>query len=121
MSHYVFSTARHVILTLTDTSGTMLYRGNKAVFLLKKKSHKLLGCGSGMGWELSEQFLHPGQLEPRLEMLWTWTGQHCRRAQGMGLWGCRQKVQDSLEKTLMLGKSEDRRRRGRQRMVGWHH
>ena len=28
---------------------------------------------------------------------------------------------DSLEKTLMLGKSEDRRRRGRQRMVGWHH
>ena len=38
---------------------------------------------------------------------------------------------DSLEKTLMLGKSEDRRRRGRQRvrwldgitdsMAGWHH
>ena len=33
---------------------------------------------------------------------------------------------DSLEKTLMLGKIEDRRRRGRQRMrwdemVGWHH
>ena len=28
---------------------------------------------------------------------------------------------DSLEKALMLGKTEDRRRRGRQRMVGWHH
>ena len=29
---------------------------------------------------------------------------------------------DSLEKTLMLGKSEGRRRRGRQdEMVGWHH
>ena len=28
---------------------------------------------------------------------------------------------DSLEKTPMLGKIEGRRRRGRQRMVGWHH
>ena len=28
---------------------------------------------------------------------------------------------DSLEKTLMLGKIEGKRRRGRQRMVGWHH
>ena len=30
---------------------------------------------------------------------------------------------DSLEKTLMLGKIEGRRRRGKQRMrlVGWHH
>ena len=28
---------------------------------------------------------------------------------------------DPLEKTLMLGKIEGRRRRGRQRMVGWHH
>ena len=30
---------------------------------------------------------------------------------------------DSLEKTLMLGKTEGRRRRGRQedKMVGWHH
>ena len=29
---------------------------------------------------------------------------------------------DSLEKTLMLGKIEDRRRRGKQdEMVGWHH
>ena len=28
---------------------------------------------------------------------------------------------DSLEKTLMLGKIEARRRRGRQRIVGWHH
>ena len=29
---------------------------------------------------------------------------------------------DSLEKTLMLGKTEGRKRRGRQRMrVGWHH
>ncbi|XFF81491.1 hypothetical protein AB1E18_007710 [Capra hircus] len=30
---------------------------------------------------------------------------------------------DSLEKTLMLGKTEGRRRRGQQRMrwVGWHH
>ena len=29
---------------------------------------------------------------------------------------------DSLEKTLMLEKIEDRRRRGRQdEMVGWHH
>ena len=27
---------------------------------------------------------------------------------------------DSLEKTLMLGKIEGRRRRGRQRMIGWH-
>ena len=28
---------------------------------------------------------------------------------------------DSLEKILMLGKIEGRRRRGRQRMAGWHH
>ena len=28
---------------------------------------------------------------------------------------------DSLEKTLMLGKTEDRRRRQRMEMVGWHH
>ena len=28
---------------------------------------------------------------------------------------------DSLEKTLMLGKIEGRRRRGQQRMIGWHH
>ena len=29
---------------------------------------------------------------------------------------------DSLEKTLILGKTEGRRRRGRQdKMVGWHH
>jgi len=28
---------------------------------------------------------------------------------------------DSLEKTLMLGKIEGRRRRGRDEMVGWHH
>ena len=28
---------------------------------------------------------------------------------------------DSLEKTLMLGNIEGRRRRGQQRMVGWHH
>jgi len=28
---------------------------------------------------------------------------------------------DSLEKTLMLGKIEGKRRGGRQRMVGWHH
>ena len=27
----------------------------------------------------------------------------------------------SFEKTLMLGKIEVRRRRGQQRMVGWHH
>ena len=28
---------------------------------------------------------------------------------------------DSLEKSLMLGKTEDRRRKGNQRMAGWHH
>ena len=28
---------------------------------------------------------------------------------------------DSLEKTLMLGKIEGRRRRGEDEMVGWHH
>ena len=28
---------------------------------------------------------------------------------------------DSLEKTLMLGKTEDKRRRQRMEMVGWHH
>ena len=28
---------------------------------------------------------------------------------------------NSLEKTLMLGKTEGRRRKGRQRMAGWHH
>ena len=28
---------------------------------------------------------------------------------------------DSFEKTLMLGKIVGRRRRGRQRMAGWHH
>ena len=28
---------------------------------------------------------------------------------------------DSLEKTLMLGKTEGRRRRGQDEMIGWHH
>ena len=28
---------------------------------------------------------------------------------------------DSFEKTLMLGKIEGRRRRGEDKMVGWHH
>ena len=28
---------------------------------------------------------------------------------------------DSLEKTLILGKIKGRKRRGRQRMIGWHH
>ena len=28
---------------------------------------------------------------------------------------------DSLEKTSMLGRIEGRRRRGQQKMVGWHH
>jgi len=28
---------------------------------------------------------------------------------------------DSFEKTLMLGKIEGGRRRGRQKMIGWHH
>ena len=28
---------------------------------------------------------------------------------------------DSLEKTLMLGKIEGGRRRGQQKMIGWHH
>ena len=28
---------------------------------------------------------------------------------------------DSLEKTLMLGKTEGRRRRTEDEMVGWHH
>ena len=28
---------------------------------------------------------------------------------------------DSLEKTLMLGKIEDKRRRTEDEMVGWHH
>ena len=28
---------------------------------------------------------------------------------------------DSFEKTLMLGKIEGRRKRGRQRIFGWHH
>ena len=28
---------------------------------------------------------------------------------------------DSMEKTLMLGKIEGRRRRGQQKLVGWHH
>ena len=28
---------------------------------------------------------------------------------------------DSFEKTLMLGNIEGRRRRGQQRMAGWHH
>ena len=28
---------------------------------------------------------------------------------------------DSFEKTLMLGKTEGRRRRGQDEMIGWHH
>ena len=59
-------------MTLTDISGIMLYSGNKAVFLLKKMS-QTLGMWPRGGLELSEQFFHPGQLELRLEMLWTWT------------------------------------------------
>ena len=35
--------------------------------------------------------------------------------------GCLMGRTDSLEKTLMLGKIEGRRRRGWQRMAGWHH
>ena len=32
------------------------------------------------------------------------------------------RIADTFEKTLMLGKAESRRRRGRQdEMIGWHH
>ena len=35
--------------------------------------------------------------------------------------GCLMQRTDSLEKTLMLGRIEGRRRGGKDEMVGWHH
>ena len=41
-----------MIMTLTDISGIMLYRGNKAVFLLKKLSQTLgMWHRDGLGTE----------------------------------------------------------------------
>ena len=65
----------------------------------------------GSNWEILKEINTEYSLEGlMLKLKLQYLGHLMRRA-------------DSLEKTLMLGKIEGRRRRGQQRMrwVGWHH
>ena len=54
-------------------------------------------------------------VQPKGDQSWVFIGRTDVEAETPILWPPIQKT-DSFEKTLMLGKSEDRRRRGRQRM-----
>ena len=57
-------------------------------------------------------------LNPKGNHCWIFIGRMMLKLQYFGhlMWRT-----DSFEKTLMLGKIEGRRRRGQQRMIGWHH
>ena len=56
---------------------------------------------------------------PKGNQSWTFTGRRCwsLRSNTLATW-CKVRPSDSLEKTLMMGKIEGKRRRGLQRM-GW--
>ena len=54
-------------------------------------------------------------VHPKGDQSWVFTGRTGAEAEAPILWPLMQRA-DSLEKTLMLGKTEDRRRRGRQTM-----
>ena len=56
-------------------------------------------------------------VHPKGDQSWVFTGTTDVEAETPMLWPLMQRV-DSFEKTLMLGKTEGRRRRGRQRMRG---
>ena len=55
------------------------------------------------------------RVHPKGDQSWVFIGKTDAKAETPVLWHLMPRV-DSLEKTLMLGRIEDRRRRGRQRM-----
>ena len=57
---------------------------------------------------------------PKRNQSWILIGRTGAEAEALYLGHLLQRT-DSLEKTLMLGKTGGRRRRGWQKMVGWHH
>ena len=69
----------------------------------------LLNCGVGESPALQE------------DQSWVFTGRTDVEAETPILWPPDAKNWLIGKKTLMLGKTEGRRRSGRQRMVGWHH
>ena len=74
-----------------------------------------LSCGAG---EDSWEFLGPEEIKPvnsKENQPWIFLGRTDAEAEAPILWPSIGRV-DSLEKTLMLGKIEGRRRRGRQRI-----
>ena len=58
--------------------------------------------------------IHPVHSEG--DQSWVFFGRNDAKAETPVLWPPDGKSEDSLEKTLMLGKTEDKRRRGQQRM-----
>ena len=63
-------------------------------------------------------------INPKGNQPWIFTGSTDAEGETPILWPPEACPNDSLEKTLLLGKIESRRRKGRQRMdemVGWHH
>ena len=76
----------------------------------------LLNCGVGENsWESLGLQIQP--VYPKGDQSWMFIGRTDAEAEAPILWHLLQRI-DSLEKTLMLGKIEGRRRRGRQR-VRW--
>ena len=59
-------------------------------------------------------------VNPKGNQPWIFTGRTEAEAEASVLSHLMRRA-DSLEKTLMLGKIEGRRRKGQQRMVRWHH
>ena len=61
-------------------------------------------------------------VHPQGDQSWVCTGRTDVEAETPVLWPPHAKRVDSLEKSLMLGGIEGRRRRGQEdEMVGWHH
>ena len=67
-------------------------------------------------WSLDCKEIKP--VNPKGTQSWIFTGRTDAKAEAPIL--CYQRRTDPLEKTLMLGKTEGRRRRGQQRMRGWN-
>ena len=80
----------------------------------------LLNCGVGEDLESPLDCKEIQPVHPKGDQSWVFIGRTDVEAE-TPIFGHLMQRADSFEKTLMLGKIEGRRRRGRQRMVGWHH
>ena len=75
----------------------------------------LLNCGVGEDSESPLDCKEIQTVHPKGKQSWVFTGRTDAEGEAP-IFGHLMRRSDSLEKTLMLGKSEGRRRRGRQRM-----